>query len=77
MKNQRSQFQLIWGAALVLAGLGVFYRIPHKIPEILAAFEQLAAIEPFVYFSFYLLGILLVGGGVLKIYNHFKKDPEP
>ena len=73
MNDRRSQFQLIWGGALVLAGVGVFYRIPQKIPEILAAFEQLAAIKPFVYFCFYLIGLLLIGGGAMKIYNYFKK----
>ncbi len=59
MENQRSPLQLVWGVALVLAGVGVFYKIPERIPEVLAAFEQLAALKYFVYFCFYLMGILL------------------
>lgn len=75
MGSSRRQMQLIWGIALLLAGIGVFYKIPHKIPEILAAFEQLASIKYFVYFSFYLLGCLLVGGGLMKIFKNIKR-PE-
>jgi hypothetical protein len=69
MDSDRPQLQLIWGVALVLAGIGVFYKIPQKIPEILATFAQLAAIKYFVYFCFYLIGVMLIGGGIMKIYR--------
>ena len=74
MQKNRSQMQLLWGVALVLAGVGVFIKIPQKIPEILAAFEQLASIKYFVYFSFYLLGVLLIGGGLIKIFKNIRKS---
>lgn len=73
MDDNRSHLQLIWGAALVLAGVGVFVKIPQKMPQILAAFEQLAAIRYFVYFSFYLIGGMLVCGGLMKIVKNIKK----
>jgi hypothetical protein len=73
MDNNRPQLQLMWGAALVAAGIGVFYKIPQKIPEILAAFDQLASIKYFVYFSFYLIGVMLIGGGLAKIFKNIKK----
>jgi uncharacterized membrane protein len=73
MNDGQPRLQLIWGVALVLAGLGVFYKIPEKIPQILAAFEQLASIRYFVYFSFYLIGGLLIGGGLMKIVKNIKK----
>ena len=74
MQKNGSQMQLLWGVALVLAGVGVFIKIPQKIPEILAAFEQLASIKYFVYFSFYLLGVLLIGGGLMKIFKNIRKS---
>ena len=62
--------QIIWGIALTLAGIGVFFRIPQVIPRI-EKIEQFASVMVFIRFSFYLLGMLLIGGGLKKIYIHF------
>ena len=73
MKNkQKSTFQFIWGMLLFIAGIGVFYRIPQIMPEI----KKIKHFEPyiiFIYFCFYLVGILLIVGGGKKIYNYLKK----
>ena len=65
----KKKIQIIWGAVLLLAGLGVFYRIPQVMPKIaeIASFQGLL---PFIKFSFYLLGVLLIFGGGKKIYDN-------
>ena len=72
MENDKKKFQLIWGIALVLAGIGVFYRIPQVWPQI-EKIEFFSSVLPFIRFCFYLIGIMLIGGGSKKIYeNYFK-----
>jgi cobalamin biosynthesis protein CobD/CbiB len=63
--------QLIWGALLLLAGVGVFFRIPQVMPQI-KTIPIFASIIGFIYFCFYLLGILLMVGGARKIYANLK-----
>jgi len=63
--------QIIWGVLLLLAGTGVFFRIPQVMPRI-ENIKQYAQIMPFIYFCFYLIGILLIVGGAKKIYNNYK-----
>ena len=85
MKKDHSFFQLIWGAALTAAGIGVFVLLPQRMEQI----RQLRQAEPysfdmlFLWFCFGLLGVLLIGGGLRKIIGHFKqssgsspKDPD-
>lgn len=76
MSDNKRVVQLVWGSALVLAGVGVFYRIPQVMPRI-AEIEQFASIMIFVRFCFYFMGIFLIGGGVKKIYNHFRNTDGP
>jgi len=64
--------QLVWGVALTLAGIGVFFRIPQVMPRI-EQIQQFSSVMFFIRFSFYLLGVLLVGGGLKKIYGHYGK----
>ena len=72
MANDKAKFHLIWGAALLLAGIGVFFRIPQVMPRI-RSIEPFAAIIGFIQFCFYLLGALLVGGGAKKIYHSYRE----
>ena len=72
MKNkQKSPLQLIWGLLLLTAGIGVFFRIPQIMPEI-KTIEHFGPYIPFIYFCFYLIGILLVVGGGRKVYHYLK-----
>ncbi|MDY0376263.1 MAG: hypothetical protein RBQ72_11120 [Desulfobacterium sp.] len=66
---ERRKIQLIWGALLAMAGIGVFYRIPQVMPKVetIAFFAQSPGL---VKFCFYLLGFLLVYGGAKKIYDN-------
>lgn len=72
-QHSRNNLQLIYGIALLLAGLGVFYRIPQVMPQI-ASIKQFASAAWFIRFCFYFMGIILVGGGVKKILAHFKES---
>ena len=60
---------IIWGIALTLMGIAVFFRIPEVMPKI-AAIKIFSSVLFFVKFCFYLLGVLLIWGGANKIYNH-------
>jgi len=63
---------LVWGIVLILAGIGVFFLIPQKMSEI-KKISYFASFIPFIYFCFYLLGVLLIGGGLKKINNYYLK----
>jgi hypothetical protein len=64
--------QMIWGIALTLAGIGVFFRIPQVMPKI-EKIEFFNSAMYFIRFCFYLLGVLLVWGGTKKIYENYRK----
>jgi hypothetical protein len=67
MTREKAKLHLFWGAALLLMGVGVFFRIPQVMPRV-REIAQLAPIGGFVQFCFYFMGALLVGGGARKIY---------
>ena len=71
MDKNKIYFQVAWGLLLVLAGVGVFFRIPQVMPKI-KAIESFASAIGFVYFCFYLLGFLLILGGAKKIFVNYK-----
>jgi hypothetical protein len=74
--SRRTIVQTIWGAALLLAGIGVFVRIPQVMPQI-AQIEQFAHITGIVRFCFYFIGIMLIGGGAKKIYdNQWRRNTD-
>jgi hypothetical protein len=72
MDKNKIYFQIVWGILLVLAGVGVFFRIPQVIPKI-KTIEHFAYAIGFIYFCFYLLGFLLIIGGARKIFANYKK----
>ncbi len=72
MNQKKIITQMIWGIALVLAGIGVIFRIPRILPQILKI-EQFASIKGFIYFCFYFMAVMLIGGGVKKIYHNYRE----
>jgi len=64
--------QVIYGIALTLAGIGVIYRIPQVMPRV-EQIQQFSSVIGFIRFSFYFMGVLLIGGGLKKIYVNYKK----
>ncbi|MGE0087305.1 MAG: hypothetical protein AB7S75_23105 [Desulfococcaceae bacterium] len=85
MNAKKTSVQVVWGWLLILFGAGMFFRIPQVMPRI-QEFECFSSGFGliFAYFSLYLIGVLLIGGGAKKIYDHSltsdtsadKSDPE-
>jgi uncharacterized membrane protein HdeD (DUF308 family) len=69
--GHKNNSQLIWGIALALVGLAVFVRIPQVMPE-LEKFQYFSGVTGFIRVCFYLMGIILLGGGIKKIVNYFQ-----
>lgn len=72
-RQSKKKTQLIWGAALTLMGIAVFFRIPQVMPKLIEMGQSESTIL-FIRICFYILGILLVGGGIKKVMNHMKAD---
>lgn len=70
-KESYSPGQMIWGIALAVMGALVFTRIPEVMPRV-EQIESLAGMTLWVRFCFYLMGIILVAGGVQKIRRQYR-----
>ena len=70
--NLKPKLQLVWGALLVAAGIGLFFRIPQVMPQI-RQIEYFVAVIPFIYFCFYFMAVFLIAGGLRKLYLNYKK----
>jgi hypothetical protein len=66
MDRQKALFHIAWGCILTLFGIAVFFRIPEVMPQI-EQIEHFSSVLGFIRFCFYLLGVLLIGGGTKKI----------
>ena len=77
MPLEKSNYQLIWGIAYAAMGFAVFFKIiPDRIMPWLDANAQSSVLRPFVLFCFYFMGMMLVGGGLKKVYHYFKKNRD-
>ena len=72
MPENKKSLQIVWGILLFLAGVGVFIRIPQVMPQI-EKIEIYASVFLFIRLCFYLIGILLIGGGLKKIFRYCRK----
>ena len=70
-KRQPIIIQIIWGGLLSIAGVGVFFRIPQVMPRI-AEIGAFSSGMTFIRFCFYLIGCLLICGGIMKIRKNYK-----
>jgi hypothetical protein len=71
-ENKESSVQLVWGIALILAGLGVLYRLPQVMPKIMEI-PIFAEAPGVIRFCFYFMAVFLIGGGCKKVFHHVKK----
>lgn len=70
--KQVNHVQVVWAVALILAGLGVFYRTPQVMPGI-EQIPRFADASGFIRFCFYFMGVFLIGGGCKKLYREYRK----
>ena len=69
MKTKRINFY--YGIVIVFVGMAVFYRIPQVMPKI-ATIDFFVQKLFIVKTCFYILGILLVLAGSIRIYKNYK-----
>ena len=70
MTEHRNVFQTIWGTALLMMGVLLFFRIPHVMEQVVTI-EYFAPAAVLIRICFYLMGILLIGGGIKKLHAHW------
>ena len=71
-KKEVNQVQVVWAVLLILAGLGVFYRIPQVMPAI-ERIPIFANASMSIRFCFYFIGVFLIGGGCKKLYQQYRR----
>lgn len=76
MPDNRNAGQLIWGGALVLMGLALFFRIPQLMPRI-ESIEPFSSVSVFIRFCLYFIGIFLIVGGAKKIHANWAGTDDP
>jgi hypothetical protein len=70
--SSKSKLQLVWGGLLVLAGVGLLFRIPQVMPQI-KQIDYFAAVIPFIYFCMYFVAVFLIAAGARKFYLNTKR----
>lgn len=74
-EKRKGPFDLVWAILLMAAGVGVFIKIPEKMAQIMEV-PSLAGSAFFIRICFYLMAIILIGGGLLKIKNYLGGDTD-
>ena len=71
-ENTKATLQLVWGFLLVMAGVGLLFRIPQVMPQI-RQIEYFSGVIPFIYFCMYFMAVFLIAGGARKLYLYGRK----
>jgi uncharacterized membrane protein HdeD (DUF308 family) len=75
----KNHLQLVWAGVLMSVGVAVFLEIPRKMSQLAQLYQSSAKILAYKI-CFYLVGILLVGGGIRKAVSYFQtegqRDPD-
>ena len=74
-RQQKNNLQLIWGVILLIIGVAVFFRTTQVMPK-LQELNYTPITLVFIRICFYLMGIILAGGGARKIFLHFFVSPS-
>jgi hypothetical protein len=69
--NSKATIQIVWGLLLVLAGVGLLFRIPQVMPQI-RQIEYFSGVIPFIYFCMYFMAVFLIAGGGRKLYLNWR-----
>lgn len=71
-ENTKATLQFVWGLLLVMAGVGLLFRIPQVMPQI-RQIEYFSGVIPFIYFCMYFIVVFLIAGGARKLYLNGQK----
>ena len=78
--NSKATLHIVWGLLLVMAGVGLFFRIPEVMPQI-RQIAYFSGVIPFIYFCMYFITVFLIAGGARKLYLNgralISKTPPP
>ncbi len=69
MVEDKKKVQTVWGIVLFLAGCGVFYRV-HQLTDKIESIAGQPETALFIRICLYVMGMILVGGGLKKIYKY-------
>ncbi len=75
MNDSRDIVQTIWGIALFVMGVGVFFRAPYVMEQV-AEIGHFASVSIFIRLCLYVMGVLLIGGGIKKLYRIWYSDKQ-
>lgn len=67
--------QLVWGAALTLMGIAFFFRIPSIMDQV-SEIDHFSSVRVFLHIAFYLIAIILAGGGIKKLYMFWQPESD-
>ncbi len=73
--QSKSKIQLVWGIALLVVGIAVFFRVSQVMPQ-LAQIQQFSSVLGFIRVSFYIIGFILIGGGLRKIWGYIQSSQK-
>ena len=71
----KNHFQLVWAGVLMSVGVAVFLEIPRKMSQLEQLYQSSAKIWA-LKICLYLVGILLVGGGIRKTVEYFMPNSQ-
>lgn len=72
MDKQKALFHIVWGGILSAFGVAVFFRVTEVMPQI-EQIGQFSTLTGFIRFCFYLIGALLIFGGIKKIIENYRQ----
>ena len=71
MDKNKPIFQLIWGVLLLLMGGLLFFQAP-QVMERIVQIEYYASVKWIIRIIIYVIALMLIGGGAMKIYENYK-----
>lgn len=70
-KTKPQAFQLIWGIALLVVGASMMFRIPESMQR-LQELTNMGGNMVFARICLYIVSIILVGGGGMKVAAYYR-----
>jgi hypothetical protein len=71
----KNHMQLVWAVILMSTGVAVFLEIPRKMSQLEQLWQSSAKIWAFKI-CFYLIAVMLVGGGIRKTIQYFQPNSQ-